>query len=127
MSHGGKIWWNELNTWDPDEAKNFYQRSLGWSFDEVPGKAGQVPYWLAKCDGEPVCGIFTLRSPDFDGIASHWFTYLAVDDIDAALAEAVATGGEVRREKLEIPGFGTMAVVIDNTGAGFGMIEPAPQ
>ncbi len=127
MTHSRKVWWNELNTWKPDEAKEFYQRTLGWSFDEVRGKAGQASYWLAKREGQTMCGIFTLRSRDFDGIASHWFTYLAVDDIDSALAEALSAGGQVRREKFEIPGFGTMAVVLDNAGAGFGMIEPASQ
>ena len=80
---------------------------------------------LAKHDGAVVCGIFTLRSPDFDGIEPHWFTYLAVDNIDDALTEALAEGGRVKREKFEIPGFGTMAVILDNSGAGFGMIEPA--
>ncbi|NNF76913.1 MAG: hypothetical protein HKN05_02690 [Rhizobiales bacterium] len=40
--------------------------------------------------------------------------------------KTISQGGEVRREKFEISGFGTMAVVLDNTGAGFGVIEPAP-
>ena len=124
MPHGGKIWWNELNTWNAPEARAFYERTMGWSFDEIPGKTGQAPYLLAKRDGNPVCGIFSLRSPDFDGIAAHWFTYLAVDDIGSALKEAVAAGGQIRREMFEIPQFGKMAVVLDAGGAGFGMIEP---
>ncbi len=125
MTHGGKIWWNELNTWNPEEAKAFYERTMGWIFDEIPGKVGHAPYLLAKRDGNPVCGIFKLRSPDFDGIASHWFTYLAVDDIEKMLEEAVTAGGQIRREMFEIPQFGKMAVVTDAGGAGFGMIEPA--
>ncbi len=124
MPHGGKIWWNELNTWNSSEARAFYERTMGWSFDEIPGKAGHEPYLLAKRDDNPVCGIFSLRSPDFDGIASHWFTYLAVDDIDKMLKEAVDAGGQIRREMFEIPQFGKMAVVVDASGAGFGMIEP---
>ena len=31
-----------------------------------------------------VGGVYNLSSPKFKGIPSHWMTYMAVDDIDAA-------------------------------------------
>jgi predicted enzyme related to lactoylglutathione lyase len=121
----GKVWWTELNTWDADAAMAFYGQLMGWTFESPPiNKEGAPPYYVAKRDGEVMCGIFTLRSPDFDGMPSHWFTYLAVDDFEESMSELVALGGTVRREKICIAGVGTFAIVADPTGAVFGMIEP---
>ncbi len=128
MSHRGKIWWNELNTWDTASAKEFYARTMGWTYEEIPPANDELePYWIANRDGQRICGIFALRSPSFDGISSHWFTYLAVDDLDKEIENALAAGGSVSREKITIPGYGTFAVIMDSTKAGFGMIQPDDQ
>lgn len=125
MGNQGKIWWSELNTWDVPGAMAFYGRTLGWTFDEVANrKPGTQPYRIAKHNGQRVCGIFPLRSPDFDGMGSHWLTYVAVDDMAAILTEVAAAGGNVLRQPFRIPGFGTIAIVRDPTGAGLALIEP---
>lgn len=125
MGNQGKVWWSELNTWDVPAAMDFYGRTLGWTFEAVADrKSGTQPYRIAKCNGQAVCGIFPLRSPDFDGMASHWLTYLAVDDMKASLTGMEATGGKVLRQPFRIPGFGTIAIVRDPTGAGLALIEP---
>jgi hypothetical protein len=125
MGNQGKVWWSELNTWDVPAAMEFYGRTLGWTFEALGDrKSGREPYRIAKCDGQVVCGIFPLRSPDFDGMGSHWLTYLAVDDMTASLAETTAAGGTVLRPPFRVPGFGTIAIIRDATGAGLGLIEP---
>ncbi|MGI9482747.1 MAG: VOC family protein [Hyphomicrobiales bacterium] len=130
----GKVYWNELNTWDAEPAKDYYSKVFECEFEEMPGKTGEPSYWLAKKNGEPVAGIFTLRSPDFDGMPSHWFTYFAVEDIEASHAANKKAGGHAANKKaggkvfrgpFEIPNVGTMAVVRDSTGAGFAMMQPA--
>ena len=30
-----RTWWHELNTWEPDTARAFYGRTLGWEFEKV--------------------------------------------------------------------------------------------
>ncbi len=117
-------WWHELNTWDPLEARNFYRRTLGWSFEKVTLPDGE-PYWLAHKDGRIVGGVYNLSSPKFKGIPSHWMTYMAVDDIDAATRAAEDAGGEIARPPTAIPGIGTIAIVADAAGAFIGIIEPA--
>lgn len=52
-----------------------------------------------------------------DGTGSVWFTYLAVDDLDAALREAEAAGGVVQRQPFSIPLAGRIAIVTDPGGA----------
>ena len=31
-----RTWWHELNTWEPDAARAFYGRTLGWSSSAWP-------------------------------------------------------------------------------------------
>lgn len=116
-------WWHELNTWEPETALSFYSRTLGWQFEPVALPGGPA-YWIAHKDGKPVGGIFELTAPDYDGIPSHWMTYLEVDDIARAEAETAMAGGEVMREATTLPGVGKLAVVSDSTGALIGLIEP---
>jgi len=127
MSNHGRIWWNELNTWEPDKAKAYYAAVLGWTYEEAPTADGGMPrpYYIAKnTDGQRVAGIFTLYEPVFKGIPDHWFTYLAVDDVAKAVAESNTRGGSVLRQPFDIPGFGALAVVRDCNGAGMGLIQP---
>ena len=121
----GKVCWNELNTWTPDQAKTYYAQLFGWSFEEMPTPDGEASYWVAVKDGEQVAGIFTLKSPDFDGMPSHWFTYFAVEDMKQAIADNTAAGGKVFREPFDIPNVGTMAVIRDSTGAGLALMKAA--
>lgn len=127
MTHHGKVWWTELNTWDADAAKGYYGEVMGWTFEETAtaGTGEQRPYYIAMRDGQPVAGIFTMVKPMFEGIPDHWFTYIAVDDLDKTIAASNAAGGEVRRAPFEIPGTGTMAVVADKNGAAMAFIQPA--
>jgi predicted enzyme related to lactoylglutathione lyase/uncharacterized protein YjiS (DUF1127 family) len=78
MSTPLKVWWHELNTWEPEQARHFYNATLGWDFQPTALPDG-ARYWVAHKDGRAVGGIFQLTEPDFQGIPSHWMTYLAVE------------------------------------------------
>ena len=100
-----RTWWHELNTWEPDAARAFYGRTLGWEFEKV-ALPDAAEYWIARKEGKPVGGVFALSEPDYAGIPSHWMTYMAVADI-----------GQAER---------ATAVVTDAAGAMIGLIEPDP-
>ena len=116
-------WWHELNTWEPEVALAFYHRTLGWEFDHTLLPDGES-YWIAHQAGKAVGGIYALREPEFEGIPSHWMTYLAVPDIGSAERAAVFAGGEVCRPSVAVPGVGKLSIVSDSTGAIIGLIEP---
>lgn len=118
-----KVWWHELNTWEPDQARHFYSATLGWDFELTKLPDG-TRYWVAHKEGRAVGGIFQLTAPDFDGIPAHWMTYLAVDDIFAAQSRAEQAGGEILRPAFRLPGVGRLSVVSDPSGAVIGLIEP---
>ena len=116
-------WWHELNTWNALESRNFYRRTLGWSFEKVSLPDGE-PYWIARKDGRTVGGVYSLTAPRFKGIPSHWMTYMKVDDVEQAEADALKAGGEITRPVTQLPGIGKIALVSDASGAMIGLIEP---
>lgn len=118
-----KVWWHELNTWEPDQARQFYSVTLGWDFQPTTLPGG-TRYWVAHKEGRAVGGLFQLTEPDFVGIPAHWMTYLAVDDITGAEIRAEQAGGEILRPVFRLRGVGRLAVVSDPSGAVIGLIEP---
>lgn len=119
----GRIWWSELMTRDIPGAMQFYQSVCGWQVDRTATPEGE--YYVCTIDDEPVAGIMDISSmPNLDGTGSVWFTYLAVDDLDAALREAEAAGGVIQRQPFSIPLVGRIAIVTDPGGAAVGLITP---
>lgn len=122
MSIHGTFHWHELNTRDADKAREFYGRTMGWTFDEVDQPDG--PYWIARAEGRPVCGLFTMAGPHYDGIPEHWFSYLAVEDVDALVYAVAAAGGLVLRVPWDLPGVGRVTILRDSNGAAIGWVTP---
>lgn len=123
MSDTGTIIWSELMTTEVEKAKAFYGKALGLSFqsfgDSSPG------YWLATRDGRPIWGIMdmTLRP----GGPTGWFTYMAVDDVDARVKAALEAGAELCMPVFEVPTVGRIAILQDATGAIIGWMKPVPR
>ncbi len=59
-----------------------------------------------------------------NGVPAHWFTYIAVDDVDAAVEATVAAGGEIRHPCFDVPDIGRIAIIADPTGAAVGIMSP---
>jgi hypothetical protein len=125
MTAHGAFHWNELMTRDVKKAKDFYGKSLGWTFDDMPMGEG-VTYTIIKSNGEMVGGLMPMDGPGFDGMPEHWLSYVAVDDVDKRAKAATAAGGKVMREPWDVPGVGRMAIVAAPGGATQGWMVPAP-
>ncbi len=122
----GTIWWSELMTRAPDRARSFYADLAGWTYSTMP--ADGRDYHVAHHGSRPVAGIMDITDlPGMDGIPAHWFTYVAVADVDAAVATTRKAGGSVMREVFEVPGVGRIAIIADPTGAALGIMTPADQ
>lgn len=123
MKHGD-FCWLELTTPDPEAAKAHYAALAGWTYEPVP--MAEETYWVAKLDGVALAGIWMGKSIPFP-VPPHWFPYIEVDDIEAAAATTVETGGEVIRPPFPVPEVGMIAVVAEPGGARVGLMQPAPQ
>jgi len=121
MATVGVFGWNELMTSDVEAAKTFYAATVGWTFDEM--KMGFSTYWLAKANGRPAAGIMDMAGVAAPGVAPHWFSYIAIDDIDSRIANVEPNGGTIQRKPFFIPGVGRIAIVADSTGASFGVMQ----
>jgi predicted enzyme related to lactoylglutathione lyase len=109
----------ELHTQNPTAAKTFY---------------GQLFDWKIK-DGETPMGTYTEIDPGegFPGglvqaagkeAGSHWLPYVKVADVAAATTRAKSLGASPLRELVEIPE-GLFSVLVDPTGAPFGLFQPS--
>lgn len=122
MAHG-HFYWNELMTRDVEKAKKFYGDTIGWKFEAMQSPIGT--YWVAKMGDQPVGGLFTLTSPQFDGVPESWMAYLAVDDVDARVKKAQGAGATLMRPPFDVPGVGRIATLTEPGGASIGWMTPA--
>lgn len=123
MEGHGKVIWNELNTHDVEGAKRFFTDTLGWSFDGMPMEGGGT-YWIISNGGERAGGLFGLDGEQFAQVPDHWMTYIGVDDCDARVAKAQASGGMVVRPPWDIPGVGRVAILKAPGGALMAWMTP---
>ena len=127
MTEHGAVHWNELNTRNVTKAKDFYKKTFGWSYDDMPmGNDMYGTYTVIKSGDKMVGGMFEMKGPMFDGVPENWFTYFAVDDVDKMMKKAKDAGGAVMRDPFDVPNVGRIAIVKDPNGAVQGWITPAP-
>jgi predicted enzyme related to lactoylglutathione lyase len=109
--------WVDLGVSDVPRAIAFYSALFGWDVQEGPPEAGG--YSIAHLDGRTAAGIGPkMGSPD---APSAWTTYLATEDADATAAKAKGAGGQLLMDPFDVMDVGRMAVVMDVTGAAFGI------
>jgi predicted enzyme related to lactoylglutathione lyase len=125
MTEHGHVHWSELSTRSPQKARRFYEQALGWRFEAMPTADGE--YLVAHAGETPVAGFFEMKGERFAGVPEHWFTYIAVDDVDARVAKAERLGAKLHRPIFDVPGVGRIAVLEEPTGAMIGWMTPAAQ
>ena len=123
----GTVVWSELMTRDVQAAKDHYAATCGWHYELMKMDGGQ-DYLMASVGDRPVAGIMDISgTADYDGMPPHWFTYIAVDDVDAAVGKTIDMGGEVIKGPFGVPGIGRIAILKDPSGAAVGMITEVAQ
>jgi predicted enzyme related to lactoylglutathione lyase len=122
-SSHGQFHWNELRTRDVECAKRFYGDTIGWTFEAMQTPDG-TSYWVAMSGSRPVAGMFTLTSPEFDGVPESWIAFLAVDDVDRRVAAAIEAGAKLVMPIFDVPKVGRIAMLREPGGAGIGWMTP---
>ncbi len=109
----GSPTWLDLATSDEQSAIEFYGSLFGWTSEA--NDAGNGAWYHMQRQGDAyVCGIF--QPPPERAMPPCWTTYISVDDVDAATAQAAAEGGQVYMQPFDVMENGRMSVVADPTG-----------
>ena len=112
----GEITHIEFPADDPERAKRFYSAVTGWEFSTM----GDFPdYWLFRTE-EGHGGGLGLRGKTTGQVIR---VYITVDNLEDAVAAALANGGSVVTPPTDIPGQGRYAAVLDTEGSEIGLWE----
>jgi predicted enzyme related to lactoylglutathione lyase len=112
----------ELATTDLAKAKAFYGALFDWKLDDMP--MGPDTYTMVGV-GENAYGIGGgMMKVPMPGMPSAWLSYVAVDDVAAVVAKAKSLGAKVLKDVTPVPGYGSLAVIADPTGAVIGLWKP---
>jgi predicted enzyme related to lactoylglutathione lyase len=124
MDAPGALVWCEVNTRDTARAGDFYTTVFGYDLRAMGGD--EFRYTTFAFGEQPVCGMLGMDAswPEALPPQSHWMTYFAVTDTDAAAARARELGGEVVHGPFDSQ-FGRIAVVQDPQGGVLAVMTPA--
>lgn len=115
----GKVVHFEIPMDEPARGTQFYREAFGWALERF----GPMEYWTTPAGtGAGIGGALTRRSTDSPAVTF----YLAVDDVDAALASVERAGGRALTRRAPIPGVGWTALFEDSEGNRLGLFEEDP-
>ncbi|NJD57253.1 MAG: VOC family protein [Nitrospirae bacterium] len=107
----------ELHTKDPDKSKKFYAGMFDWKMEEFPA----MDYTIINVGQGTGGGMMKNPMPED---RDNWLPYIMVDDVAASTEKAKSLGATVVRDVTEVPDMGWFSVIIDPTGAAFGLWQP---
>ncbi|MBP6816954.1 MAG: VOC family protein, partial [Burkholderiaceae bacterium] len=96
----GDFIWYELLTPDADAAQRFYGDVVGWTVSDS-GQPG-MDYRILEAGDGPAGGLMQITD-QMPGMQPVWLGYVAVPDVDAAVADWTASGGSVHMPAMDIP------------------------
>jgi predicted enzyme related to lactoylglutathione lyase len=124
----GSFIWYELMTTDPDGARDFYGKVVGWKISDGPAREAGSPDYrhIIRDDGGSNGGVLGLDKAMCDGGARPcWMGYLHVEDVDAEVAAIVAEGGKSLMPAFDLE-VGRIAMVADPQGVPIYLMKPIP-
>jgi predicted enzyme related to lactoylglutathione lyase len=109
--------WNELWSKDPSTAFRFYAAVGGYSREDLPLPNSKYPMLIA--DGAARGGINNLPQGQARAL---WVPYVKVADADVVVKKAESLGAVTLMKPTDLPPVGRFAVLVDPTGAIFGLV-----
>lgn len=89
-----KFFWYDVMTTDTKAAREFYCHVVGWNAQD--SSTGGKEYTTFAVDGQGVAGLLAIpEEARRAGAPPMWTGYIAVDDVDEAVARLEREGGKV--------------------------------
>jgi predicted enzyme related to lactoylglutathione lyase len=120
----------EIPADQPERAAKFYRELFGWKINKWENPGG-MEYWMVEtvptdAQGQPV------RQGVNGGLMPRMFpgqapvNYVAVDDLDTAVAKAEKLGAKVLVKRQPVPGMGYFSQLSDTEGNVFAVWQTDP-
>jgi len=117
----GAVVWRDLTVPNASEIKDFYAAVVGWKTAPHPmGDYDDYNIFVPSTD-EVVGGVCHARGENAK-IPPYWLIYVAVENVEAAVAKCLELGGKVIDGPRKM-GEGSFAVIQDPAGGVLGIIE----
>jgi len=116
----GRFAWYELLTTDVAAAGAFYGKVVGW--DVKDASTSGLAYTVLTAHDAPVAGLMDLPEEGRrSGATPRWVGYVAVDDMDATVAQLKRRGGRILVPPTD-SNIGRLSVVADPQMATFALV-----
>ena len=116
----GHFAWYELLTTDMAAAGAFYGKVIGWAVKDAPSP--ELAYTVLGAGEAPVVGLMDLPEEGRrSGATPRWVGYIAVDDLDATVAQISRLGGTIFVPPTD-SNIGRISIVADPQQATFGLV-----
>ncbi|VAV95459.1 hypothetical protein MNBD_ACTINO02-719 [hydrothermal vent metagenome] len=120
----GGFYWVDLMSTDAAGAREFYEKVLEWSPQDITTPDGST-YMMLTHEGDLVAGLGEHSAAmKAQGVPSMWNSYVTVDDVAASVDAARNLGATIMLEPRTIEGAGTMAHIVDPVGAAISLWQP---
>ncbi|MEU6079182.1 VOC family protein [Streptomyces sp. NPDC047108] len=117
----GSFGWAEISVRETKGVDAFYPAVF--PIEPVAYGDDSVDFVVWQVAGKPVAGRFKLPEGTPDSVPPHAMVYFVVDDCDGAVGTVRRLGGAVRVDPQDSP-YGRFAIVEDQQGAAFSVIDP---
>ena len=121
----GCISWLDLTVANASATRDFYQKVVGWSVQDVAMEDTSeryADYSMLGDDGNPAAGVCHARGVNL-GLPPIWMIYLPVGDLAESVRRVREEGGEIIKAKRESDGEYACAVVQDPVGAHLALVR----
>ncbi len=109
----------ELSTGNVDAAKKFYKKVFDWKLEDMKGG---MPYTMIKTGAKNGVG-GGMAKTQMEGQPTAWLVYAEVASVKKTMAKAEKAGAKAMVPFMEIGDMGAIGVLVDPTGAAFGIWE----
>ncbi len=116
----------EIQADDIERAKSFYEKTFGWKTEKLMSKEnGGMDYWglMTGEDNTPGINGGLYQRPNENKVYTYDCTIM-VENIDEAVSKVKENGGEITKDKSEIPNVGWFVMAKDTEGNNFGIMQP---
>ena len=120
----GSYVWATVCVRNSEAADAFYPDVMPLEPVPLPGSGSDVDYTVFRAGGHAVAGRLRMDDRFPAEVPPHVLVHFGVEDCDRAMETVRRLGGEVKSGPTDTP-FGRLAVVSDQQGAVFAVIDPA--